>query len=262
MINAPDISLYSHACPVDHAGTVLQISGWKCDNALQVPVVCLHDLGETSALYRGALELLATNGGSAYGFDMRRSGAIGVKSMRVLQRDLLQVIALVKHHEAGEAPVLLANGLSAVIAIRLALTYPKLVSGLILVDPPHPEATAVSRLRLGATRFLAEILPDVKLPSRLLSAKRIIRAQNAGSMAPVAAHELVEAVAEIPGQLAKLPVRCRILVSSAVSEELWLKDVMSLSGAGTSCEVVLVSAGAGVFSGSLPVHIMCEWLRK
>lgn len=263
MMNSANISMFSHSCPVDHAGTALQISGWKCDNAGQFPVVCLHDLGESAVIYRGALEILASDGGSTYGFDMRghgdgRSGAINARSIKLLQRDLLQVVALVKHYEGGESPVLMANGLSSVIALRLALTYPKLVGGLILVDPPHQEATTVSRLRHGATKFLAEFMPDIELPARILSAKRIIRAQNSGAMAPAAAHELVESVAGIPAQLAKLSTRCLIVAATAENELLWRKEVCSFSGAGTSCEVVRSAIGAG----SLPVHILSQWLQK
>lgn len=264
MMQAPNISLYSHLCPVDHGGTALQISGWQCDAAEQLPLVCLHDLGEAAATYRGAIELIASNGGSTYGFDMRghgkgRAGAIGAKSIKLLQRDLLQVVALVKHHEQGEAPVILANGLSSVIAIRLALTYPKLVGGLILIDPPHPESTSVSRFRQGATKFLAEFMPDIELPARFLSARKIIRAQNAGSMAPAAAHELVEAVAKIPEQLALLSLKCLIIAATPEREGLWREEALSFAGpAGVSCKVVQSAVGIG----SLPVNIISRWLRK
>ncbi len=264
MIQQPNISIYSHLCPVDHGGTSLQISGWQCEAAGQLPLVCLHDLGECAATYRGAMELIASNGGSAYGFDMRghgkgRSGAIRAKSMKLLQRDLLQVVALVKHHEKGEAPVIMANGLSSVIAIRLALTYPKLVAGLILIDPPHPESTSVSRFRQGATKFLAEVVPDIELPAKLLSARKIIRAQNAGSMAPAAAHELVEAVAEIPDQLAMLSAKCLIIAATPERETLWRKEALSFSGpASSGCTVVQSAMGIG----SLPVNIISRWLQK
>lgn len=264
MIHAPNISIYSHLCPVDHGGTSLQITGWQCEAAEQLPLVCVHDIGEAAATYRGAMELIASNGGSSYGFDMRghgkgRNGAIRSKSIKLLQRDLLQVVALVKHHEKGEAPVILANGLSSVIAVRLALAYPKLVGGLILIDPPHPESTSVSRFRQGATKFLAEFMPDIELPARLLSARKIVRAQNAGSMAPAAAHELVEAVAGISEQLAMLSTKCLIIAATPEREILWHKETMSFSGSAcASCTVVQSAVGVG----SLPVNIISRWLQK
>lgn len=266
MIPSSHISIFSLACPVDHSGTALQVNGWKCDEPVQVPLVCLHDLGESASIYRGAMELIASHGGSTFGFDMRghgrgRPGAISAGSIRVLQRDLLQVVALVKHQESGQAPVVLANGLSSVLALRLAIAYPKLVSGLILIDPPHPAATSVSRFRQGATRFLAEVIPDLELPARMLSAKRILKPQVAASMAPAAAHELVESVALIPGQVAKLPgldVRCLIVSSNPSTEALWREEAETRTGAMRDCEV----AGSPVGTGSLPVHIISRWLRK
>jgi len=266
MIPSSHISILSQNCPVDHSGTALQISGWKCDETAQAPIVCLHDIGESAAIYRGAIELLALNGISAFGFDMRghgrgRPGAISAGSIRTLQRDLLQVVALVKHQESGLAPVLLVNGLSAVLALRLALTYPKLVSGLVLVDPPHPAATAVSRLRRGATRFLAEVVPDVELPAKVLSAKRILKPQVAASMAPAAARELVDSVALIPDQLAKLSgfsIRCLVISSNPATENLWRGELESRAGRVDECEVV----GSPVGTGSLPVHVISDWLRQ
>jgi pimeloyl-ACP methyl ester carboxylesterase len=265
MIPSSHISIFSQTCPVDHSGTAVQISGWKCDEGAQAPVICLHDLGESASIYRGALELLAANGGSAFGFDMRghgrgRPGAISAGSIRTFQRDLLQVVALVKHQESGKAPVLLVNGLSSVLALRLALGYPKLVSGLILVDPPHPAATSVSRLRHGATRFLAEVMPDVELPAKVLSAKRILKPQVAAAMAPAAAHELVESVALIPDQLAKLSglsIKCLVISSNPATEVLWREEIESRAGRVDDCEVV----GSPVGTGSLPVHIISQWLR-
>lgn len=292
------ITPFVHSCPVDHSGTVVQVAGWHSNwtqieaktsgnprrttgpgataatqdgsiesaaSSSSYPVLCLHDFGESASLYKGALEFLAGAGVSAYGFDMRghgdnQAGFTGARGLQAFQRDLLQVAALVKHAEDGLAPVLVANGLSGILALRVAKAYPRLVGGVIMIDPPHHSIAEVSRLRHGFTKALAEFLPDLELPVKLLSAKKILRAAANGPMSAATAHELFEAVAKIPGQLSDLAeagCKCLVIVHNRDQRKVWLDDMSESRGKNPRLTVQYDPSGP---PGYLPIQLISEWM--
>lgn len=257
------ITPFVHHCPVDHSGTMLHVAGWQSDDSN--PVLCLHDFGESASLYKPALELLACAGVSAYGYNMRghgddQNGFSGAKGLQIYQRDLLQVAALVKHAEDGRAPVILANGLSCILALRLARAYPKIVGGLILIDPPHHSAAEVSRFRHGFTKALADLVPAVVLPVKILSAKNIMRTSSQGSMSAGTAHELFESVARIPAEISELTaldVRSLIVVHDREHRKLWLNDLISCGVKTSRLSVQFDPSGP---AGYIPAHLIAGWI--
>lgn len=263
---------FSHKCPVDHSGSAVTVTGWQSSDASLAPLVFLHEPGDSSAACRTDAEMMSSLGVSTYFFDMAapqrwrdRAYSGGRSALQVMQRDLLQVLALVKHNEGGRAPVVVAFGNAAMIAVELSIKYPRLTGGLVLVDPPHGERIGVSSLRQNATRLLAEVAPGVELPARLLAARKVVgsgASRAIRSMTPLMAQEWFLAAGNLAGKLARVDCGCLIVCASADGVSLWQKTIFALDGAGKRCEVTGSPARQTANSSRIPFQSLSRWLQS
>lgn len=265
------ITNFSHKCPVDHSGASVTLMGWQCTDANVPPLLFLHEPGDSSAACRADAEMMSSLGMSAYFFDMAGPSrwrdkiySVGRSALQVLQRDLLQVLALVKHNEKGRAPVVVAFGNAALLAVDISIKYPRLTGGLVLVDPPHAERVAVSALRQNATRLLAEVAPGIELPSRLLAARKVVGASAARtirSMTPLMAQEWFHAAGGLSQKLTRVDCNCLIIAAGADAVLLWQKTIQALDGAGKRCEVSEAPAIQKANS-RIPLQCLSRWLQS
>jgi pimeloyl-ACP methyl ester carboxylesterase len=118
------------------------------------PLVLLHGLGVSGAVWQGAGRLLAPTV-RLIAPDLRGHGESDKPSAGYLPRDYVGDIAALLAHEPSRPLSVLGHSLGAVVAALLAAERPELVSKLILVDPPFdPERSRepiqqVERLRHG-----------------------------------------------------------------------------------------------------------------
>jgi hypothetical protein len=90
-----------------------------------------------------------------------------IHHLQQLSHDLLQVSNLAYHH-TGKRPILWLDHLAIVAGLEFALTYPKYLSGLVLVQRgPWPVLTA-KKLNLSFLHILADLIPHWPCPSFLL----------------------------------------------------------------------------------------------
>src|SRR4051794_16251117 len=99
------------------------------------PLVLLHGLGVSGAVWQGAGRLL-TPTVRLIAPDLRGHGESDKPSAGYLPRDYVGDIAALLAHEPSRPLAVLGPSLGAVIAAHLASEGPELVSKLILVDPP------------------------------------------------------------------------------------------------------------------------------
>jgi alpha-beta hydrolase superfamily lysophospholipase len=162
-----DVQRFVDACPVDHNGTTVYVKGWLMPTNERTALL-IHDIGEEVGVYRETAIRLSKKGYNCYGFDLRGHGRSGrklghVADFRTLVQDLLQVVAWVKHREGGRLPLLVGQGVGALVAYSFANTYPKLVREMVLAAPYFEAKTKLTFV----IRALAEVLPTLNLPKRL-----------------------------------------------------------------------------------------------
>src|SRR5689334_19152564 len=100
-----------------------------------VPLVLLHGLGVSGAVWQGIGRLLAPTA-RLIAPDLRGHGESDKPSAGYLPRDYVGDIAALLAHEPSRTLAVLGHSLGAVVAAQLAAERPELVSKLILVDPP------------------------------------------------------------------------------------------------------------------------------
>ncbi len=171
----PELSSLQHVsfdCPVDHHGTTVRIIGLRQPENKLPPVILVHDLGEHISMYAPLGEAFGLAGCNVYGFDFPGHGESGgslgsITGVTQLVHNLLQVVALVRHEEKGKLPVIMAQGISALIALFFFKKFAHLSSGLVLVAPCFKPVHEISRLKSILIKSLAEIAPHVKVPKGL-----------------------------------------------------------------------------------------------
>lgn len=167
-------------CPVDHHGTNVQIVGLRGGDSNVLakeskslpPVLLVHDLGEEIGVYGHVGEAFGLKGYHVYGYDFRGHGESGgalshITQVKQLVNDLLQVVALVRAEEQGRLPIVMAQGMSALIAVSFLKKFGHLISGLVLVAPCFRLRVAMSWFKNMFIRSFAEIVPGIKIPKGL-----------------------------------------------------------------------------------------------
>lgn len=162
-----------YSIPVDHEGTAVYVKGWAKANSPYPPLVIVHDLGENISLYRPAAKRLGEEGFSVFGFDLRGHGRSGrllghIPHFDSLVNDLLQVVAWIRFKSNRRIPLIVGQGLGALITVYFQKAYPKLVHGSVLVAPALDHKLRLSTFHRLLIRGLAEILPRSRLPRSLV----------------------------------------------------------------------------------------------
>src|SRR3954452_10880490 len=128
-----------------------------------VPLVALHGLGVSGAVWQGIGRLLAPTI-RLIAPDLRGHGESDKPSAGYLPRDYVGDIAALLAHEPSRPLAVMGHSLGAIVAAQLAAERPELVARLILVDPPfdagrpRDHIQQVERLRHGGPGVLEDEL--------------------------------------------------------------------------------------------------------
>lgn len=171
----PNVQKIVSSLPVDHYGTSVYVKGWRPEtppSADRHPILIVHDLGEHAGLYREAALTFVENGYATYGFDLRGHGRSGrrlghASSFNVLVKDLLQVAAWVRRNEGGKPPIILGQGIGALIALEFTKSYGSLCKAVILSAPVLELSAKVSWFTRAFLKIMADVSPTMRLPKRL-----------------------------------------------------------------------------------------------
>jgi pimeloyl-ACP methyl ester carboxylesterase len=171
--DAEDTQNLVYSIPVDHDGTAVHVKGWAKLNTPYPPLVIVHDLGENIALYRAAAKRLGDEGFSVFGFDLRGHGRSGrllghIPHFSSLVNDLLQVVAWIRFKSNRRIPLLVGQGMGALIAVYFQKQYPELTRGAVLVAPVLDNRLRVTLLHRVLIRGLAQVFPRSRLPRSLV----------------------------------------------------------------------------------------------
>ena len=154
--------------PVDHYGTTVYLKALKHPDAQHAPIVIVHDVGEHADCYERTANAFYERGYSVYLFDWRGHGRSGwqlghAPCFDSLVKDLLQVAAWARYQENGRAPIILGNGLGALVVMEFTKNYAAFCQAVILCAPClelQPEMTRPHRVLL---KLLSDISPLVRL---------------------------------------------------------------------------------------------------
>lgn len=195
-----------YTCPVDHVGTSVFVKGWLIPGKQKRPVILVHDLGETADQLSDCAQRLAKLDYSVYSFDMRGHGQSGrrlghVPSFHQLSMDLLQVVAWVRHKEQGRRPVIVAQGMGALVALFFARGYHKYCSSMVLISPIFVLQDTIEPFRRFLIKKLADFFPTMMIPKKLCPVFTYTYDEEKQQrvyprISTLLAHELLNAVAQ------------------------------------------------------------------
>jgi alpha-beta hydrolase superfamily lysophospholipase len=169
----PGLRRIVSSLPVDHMGTFVYLRGWRKEESQWPPIVFVHDLGEQADEYAAAAESFVVRGYTCYAFDLRGHGRSGrllghLTRFDSLVKDLLQVAAWVKHKESGQSPVIIGQGVGALIAAEFAHRFAGFCGGMVLASPCFELSRKPSLPLKSLLKVSSEIWPTWR-PPRLLS---------------------------------------------------------------------------------------------
>jgi alpha-beta hydrolase superfamily lysophospholipase len=158
--------------PVDHIGTSVYVKGWCVPDSTRRAIVLVHDLGEHTELYRDTAYAFVRAGHSCYCFDLRGHGRSGRRlghapSYNVLIHDLLQVAAWVRHLEGGRSPVLVGQGIGALLVIDFTKEHGNFCQAAVLSAPCLELAAEVGFFTRTLIKILGEAWPTLRIPAAL-----------------------------------------------------------------------------------------------
>jgi alpha-beta hydrolase superfamily lysophospholipase len=182
----PSVSIHhaAYSCPLDHEGTSVAIRGWYGPELHTLPIILLHDVGESTGDLDPFAEALAARGYKVYSFDLsglstyERGATRAGLSLHRLSLDLLQVVAWIKHKSQGERPLIIAQGLGALVALYFARNFQKYCRGCVLVSPTLNPGDTIRPLQRFIIRLLAELIPAWQLPVQFCPAFNYYFSQN------------------------------------------------------------------------------------
>ncbi len=166
----PNAEFYRYSCPVDHAGHMVNMRGWRCKDSFDRPALLLvHDAGEDIRMYRDVARYLCEQGFSCYGYDQRGHGQSSARTGHVdefqeLVKDLLQVAAWVRHMHNGHSPIIIGQGYGCLVACELLAKHPEAAFALVMSAPTVELARKPGAIQRFAIRIFAEIAPYLSLP--------------------------------------------------------------------------------------------------
>ncbi|MBM4250665.1 MAG: alpha/beta hydrolase [Deltaproteobacteria bacterium] len=154
--------------PVDHYGTTVYVRSLAQKNLDKPPLVLVHDLGEHGDCYHQAAQSFFSQGYSVYTYDWRGHGRSGwqlghAPSFAVLVQDLLQVVAWARHRAGGQGPVIIGQGVGALMVMEFTKRFPAFCSGAVLSAPCLELQSAVGGLQALILRLLADVLPTARV---------------------------------------------------------------------------------------------------
>ncbi len=160
------------SCPVDHSGTSVYLKGWLTDTCEFPPLVFVHDLGEHIGKYRKMAIDLNAVGCNFYGFDLRGHGRSGrmlghITRFDDLVNDLLQVVAWVKHKEGGRPPILLGQGIGALVAVHFLIAHRNMAQAAALAAPTLSLQHKVRGWHRVVIKSLSEMMPTMRVPAAI-----------------------------------------------------------------------------------------------
>ena len=263
-----------YSCPVDHSGTTVYVRGWCNTDGSKHPIVLVHDLGEEISMYKKAAVDICKAGYNVYGFDLRGHGRSGrrlghIPSFSVLIHDLLQVLAWVKHKEGGQPPLLIGQGVGALIAISFTRKFPKFCQSVVLSAPCLELSTKVSKPAKLLLKALSEFAPTSRLPRSLAPIFTDDSAKRTSRITANFAHEVFMALSTSDNKLLDIDGQMLILCPSndRVCRYGALKKAALLHDKGNITIVDVEEAGHHVFTESeatrkAATEHMFEWLQR
>ena len=224
-----DTQNFVYTIPVDHSGTSVYLKGWIQQDSPYPPVVMVHDLGESVRSYRGIAEEMRQSGFSIFVFDLRGHGRSGrhlghVPSFDALVEDLLQVVAWVRYKSNGELPIIIGQGVGALVSVYFKKKYSKYTRETILVAPPASEGKSMAPMYRTFIRSMAEVTPRMRLPRSMVS-----QFLSLGGMEPTAkqqkvqgitlhfAKEVMQAISQLPEVMKSFTGPAMVVVPQQVS---------------------------------------------
>ncbi len=161
-----------YVCPVDHSGTSVFVKGWIAPNEKEArPLILVHDLEDSPDDYILCAEKLANEGFNVYTFELR----IQTKRLRGSSRldfqshasDLLQVVSWIKYKEGGRKPIIVGQGLGALVCLYFSQNFSKYISAIVFVSPLFSIHENVSPFKRLLIRTLANVTPFLATPAWL-----------------------------------------------------------------------------------------------
>lgn len=161
-----------YTCPVDHEGTSLFVRGWLADGRTYYPLILVHDLWQSSEVYEDLAVYLCQQGFNVYAYDLRGHGQSGsrlghIESFEILARDLLQVVAWIKHIHGGIKPIIIGQGFGGIVGLYFARGFPKFAKAMVLASPTINLIKTVRPYHRLIIKTLAELLPAFQIPNRI-----------------------------------------------------------------------------------------------
>jgi alpha-beta hydrolase superfamily lysophospholipase len=183
------------------------------------------------------------------------SARVHASSFTALTSDLLQVAAWIRHKEGGRAPIVLGQGVGALIALDFAQRHVAFCRGIILSAPcltPVEDVRSTTRLLL---RGLADLAPSCPLPRFLVP--RFVRNLALGRSVPILG---VDTSAETDGSEASATTARPHRFSHLIG---WLRRLWPVGGptltAGFAHELVVATRKSchSVFGYAGDVLVLC-----
>lgn len=218
MVEANDLKTIVYTCPVDHMGTSLFVRGWIRKNSEFFPIILIHELGQNCEQYEEIAHYLNKSGLDVYAFDLRGHGQSGnrlghIESFETLAKDLLQVVAWIRHIHSGKKPIIVSQGIGALIALFFSRGYSKLITSLVLVSPTLNLIKPIKPYQRFLIRSLAEIAPSMTLPQFCSPQLTESTVKKSIKITNYTANEIIKAISQSRKLLNRLCVPTLIIYS-------------------------------------------------
>jgi alpha-beta hydrolase superfamily lysophospholipase len=231
---------------------MVSIRGWQIQGNLDSPAFLLiHDVGESTQMYKACARYFAENKFSCYGFDQRGHGnstdtVDRILSFEDLVQDLIQVVSWIRHLHNGVPPVLVGQGYGCLISAELLVKFPSMAQALVLAAPTIELTRDLKPAHRRLISVLSEVYPKMRLPKFLRPrfsnprhkvlntaiATRIVKSLLSEDDLPISAGlawELLQAMERFPKVLEKIskPVLVVLPEADEVAKYTRVKDLLN-----------------------------------